>query len=109
MHSRRIFGSAAIPLAMYTKLRICSQAQARRRLPSLVPLLPAMATATRSVIPLVQSTTPTMPMLETAEFDPVLLSNYLECIAPMRVGFLRLMELWGIGRMVMSCFFPKMR
>nr|CCC92649.1 conserved hypothetical protein [Trypanosoma congolense IL3000] len=103
MYGRHVFGSSGIPALMYTKLRICSQAQARRRLPSLVPLLPAMATASRAVLPSVVCATPTVQMLETSEFDPVLLNSYLECISPMRVGFLRLMELWGIGRVVMSC------
>ncbi|ORC92816.1 uncharacterized protein TM35_000021420 [Trypanosoma theileri] len=102
MFSRRVFGSSAIPRSMYTTLRISSQAQARRMLPSLVPLAPGLAASTRAVTPLAQCISLSMPVLETAELDPILLHDYMESISPVRVGFLRLLELWGIGRTVMS-------
>ncbi|PBJ74813.1 hypothetical protein TcG_07210 [Trypanosoma cruzi] len=101
MFGRRVFGSSTIPRAMYATLHINSSLQARRMLPSLVPLTSSVAGTSRSLMPMVQCTSPSMPVLETAELDPVLLGDFLRSIFPTKDGFLRLFELWGIGRMVM--------
>ncbi|RNF12360.1 hypothetical protein TraAM80_00371 [Trypanosoma rangeli] len=102
MFGRRIFGSSTIPRAMYATLHINSSMQARRMLPSLVPLTSSITGTSWAVMPLVQCTSPSMPVLETAEMDPAFLHDFLETISPVRAGFLNLLELWGIGRMAMS-------
>lgn len=99
MFSRRVFGTTSIPRAMYSRLHIANAAHANRLLPSLVPLSAALE---RSV-PLTNILRTTAdkacaPATDLSCTDPVLLRAIMDSLAPMQLSFLKLLELWGIGR-----------
>ncbi|KPA74106.1 hypothetical protein ABB37_09395 [Leptomonas pyrrhocoris] len=99
MFGRRVFGSTAIPRAMYTRLHISSPAQATRMLPMLVPLTPSLSLSAGGMLNAVTlGSLEAPPKFEIGEQDPVSLKALLESISPLQLGFSRLFELWGIAR-----------
>lgn len=99
MFGRRVFGSTAIPRAMYTRLHISSPAQASRMLPMLVPLTPSISQSVGGMMNAVAlGSLEALPKLEVGEQDPASLKALLESISPLQLGFSRLFELWGIAR-----------
>lgn len=101
MFGRRVFGSGPIPRSMYARLRISTPAQASRLLPTLVPLSPALALSAGGLArAILQGSAETVPRLDVADQDPVLLRALLESVSPLQLGFSRLFELWGIARAI---------
>lgn len=99
MFGRRVFGSTAIPRAMYTRLHISSPAQASRMLPMLVPLTPSLSQSVGGMMNAVAvGSLEAMPKFEVGEQDPAALRALLETVSPLQLGFSRLFELWGIAR-----------
>lgn len=99
MYCRRIFGTTGIPRAMFYRLHISNVTQANRMLPSLVPLSAALERS----IPLNTTMTMTMdkacaPGMDLSCTDPALLRAIMDSLAPMKLSFLKLLELWGINR-----------
>ncbi|KPI83188.1 hypothetical protein ABL78_7788 [Leptomonas seymouri] len=99
MFGRRVFGSTAIPRAMYTRLHISSPAQASRMLPMLIPLSPSLSQSVGGMMNAVAlGSLEAQPKFEVGEQDPASLKTLLESIYPLQLGYSRLFELWGIAR-----------
>lgn len=99
MFGRRVFGSTAIPRAMYARLHISSPAQASRMLPMLVPLTPSLSQSVGGMVNAVAlGSLEVLPRFEGSEQDLASLKALLESISPLQLGFSRLFELWGIAR-----------
>lgn len=96
MFGRRVFGSVPIPRAMYASLHINTAAQASRILPALVPLSSGIVVAA-SLLPRTAQG-PCDSCLAVVEQDPLLFKNLIASASPLQMGYLRLLELWGIAR-----------
>lgn len=99
MFSRRVFGSGAIPRTMYTRLHISSNVQAQRLVPSLIPLSVSIQRSVplQRLLEISGQECPT-PLKELSGADPIILRAFLDSVASMQLNFLKLLELWGIGR-----------
>lgn len=101
MYCRRIFGTTPIPRTMYSRLHIASSTQAKRVLPSLVSLSTAVERSSHLTNSLRMMTeNACAPVSELSCTDPFLLQAITNSLAPIQLSFLKLLELWGIGRPV---------
>lgn len=96
MFARRVFASAGIPRSMYASLNINTAAQASRLLPGFIPLTGAYAHSVRSFSLTQSSLVDTTTLTNAADMDLELIRTLLDNSHPVQVGFLRLLELWGI-------------
>lgn len=101
MYTRRIFGTTPIPRTMYSRLHIASSTQAKRLVPSLVCLSTAVERSSHLTNSLRMMTeNACAPTSELSCTDPFLLQSIISSLAPIQLSFLKLLELWGIGRPV---------
>lgn len=99
MFARRMFGTGAIPRTMYHTLHISSARQAARLVPCLVPLSAAVERSSPMQQMVASGCEPvSSPLSEMTGMDSLLLRALLESISPMQISFIKLLELWGIGR-----------
>eukprot|EP00796_Vickermania_ingenoplastis_P003987 gene3987-2842_t len=99
MFGRRMFSSSSIPRAMYSRLHINSAAQAQRLVPSLIPIIGSIERSNpmnRLISPIGEDVSKALSDLTGKE--DVVLRSLLESVAPSQMQFLKLLELWGIGR-----------
>lgn len=98
MFGRRVFGSLPIPQTMYARLNINSAAQASRMLPTLIALTPSLGSSSMGDLMRAAQCSSGGSGLDVTPQDPVLLKALIEAMSPLQLGYLRLLELWGLHR-----------